>query len=95
MSKLGIRTKAPLDKLKEIKRQIHDSKGYIRTAIDNKSILYNAGLDFYYILEDVFIYHDPRTNGVEVRLIIETLTQPKRYYSEEDIISIEELLRTP
>lgn len=82
--------------MRDIKAEL-DVNGYIRSLINNEVVFHNDKFDFDYVLKEIWVHEDIFAREAEVRVIIETLTEPKGYneYNREEPIGIENLFNIP
>lgn len=94
--KIQVRTKVPWWEMRDIKAELNVN-GYIRSLINNEVVFHNDKFDFDYVLREIWVHEDIFAREAEVRVIIETLTEPKGYneYSREDNMNIQEVFNIP
>ena len=94
--KIQVRTKIPWWEMRDIKAEL-DVNGYIRSLINNEVVFHNDKFDFDYVLKEIWMHEDIFTREVEVRVIIETLTEPKGYneYNREEPMTLQEVFSIP
>jgi len=82
--------------MRDIKAEL-DVNGYIRSLINNEVVFHNDKFDFDYVLKEIWMHEDIFTREVEVRVIIETLTEPKGYneYNREEPMTLQEVFSIP
>lgn len=98
MNRIQVRTKIPWSEIRNIRTEIEMS-GYIKSLINNKVVFHNDKYDFDFVIKEIWVHDDFIERGAEVRIIIETLTEPKWYssneYSREDSMTIQEVFNIP
>ena len=92
--KIQVRTKIPLCEVRNIKTEISTS-GYVKSLINNKVVFHNDKYDFDYVIKEIWVHDDFIERGAEIRIIIETLNEPKGYNSREDNMTIQEVFNIP
>lgn len=92
--RIQVRTKIPSGEVRNIKTEISTS-GYIKSLINNKVVFHNDKYDFDFVIKEMWVHDDFIERCGEVRIIIETLNEPKGYNSREDSITIQEVFSIP